>query len=158
MQDTEIRSVMIPLAGAELLIPNATIAEVVAYSDPEPVPDAVDWLVGTFLWHGWQVPVISFSRLIEAATDSEPGDGSRICMTKSLINNERMPYIGILAQGHPRLTTVTEDNFTEMSTEGNPIGVAGRVEIDGREAIIPDLDRLGHLVAHAAFGALPLTS
>lgn len=157
MQDTEIRSVMVPLTGVDLLIPNTTIAEVVAYSEPDPVPDAVDWLLGTITWHGWQVPVISFSTLIESATESESTGGARICITKSLIDNERMPYIGILAQGHPRLTTVTSDNFTEISSEGNPIGVAGRAEIDGHEAVIPDLDRLGHLVAHAAFGALPVT-
>jgi chemosensory pili system protein ChpC len=32
------------------------------------------------------------------------------------------------------------------------------VTVNEEEAIVPDLDRLGHLVAHAAFGALPLTS
>jgi chemosensory pili system protein ChpC len=42
--------------------------------------------------------------------------------------------------------------------ESKPIAVAGRVIVDSTEAVIPDLDRLGHLTAHAAFGALPLTS
>ncbi len=37
------------------------------------------------------------------------------------------------------------------------IAVAGRVMLDENPAIIPDLDRLAHLVAHAAFGALPLS-
>lgn len=157
MQENEIRSVMVPLTAVDLLIPNATVAEVVGYSEPEPVPDAADWLLGTVLWQGWQVPVISFSSLIEKA-DTESVQNARLCVTKSLIGNERMPYIGILAQGHPRLATITEDNLIEISTEGNPIGVAGVVEVDGREAVIPDLDRLSHLVAHAAFGALPLTS
>ncbi len=157
MHDVEIRSVMVPLTGTNLLIPQATVAEIVGYSDPEPVPGAAEWLLGTVLWRGWQVPLISFARLIDQA-QAESVRGARMCITKCLINNEKMPYIGILAQEHPRLTTINEDNFSEVSTEGNPIGVAGQATVNDREVLVPDLDRLGHLVAHAAFGALPLTS
>ncbi len=157
MADTEIRSVMVPLSGAHLLIPNATVAEVVGYSDPDPVADGPDWLLGTFLWRGWQVPLISFAALTENR-DAEPVNGARLCITKTLINNERMPYIAILAQGFPRLTTITDENLTEVPMESKPIAVAGKVIVESTEALIPDLDRLGHLVAHAAFGALPLTS
>jgi chemosensory pili system protein ChpC len=157
MAETEIRSVMVPLTGTQILIPNATVAEVVGFSEPEPLPDSPDWLLGSFLWRGWQVPLVSYATLIESA-QGESTNGARMCITKTLINNERMPYIAILAQGFPRLTTITEDNLTEVPTESNPIAVAGRVIIDSTEAVVPDLDRLGHLVAHAAFGALPLTS
>jgi chemosensory pili system protein ChpC len=157
MDELEIRSVIVSLTGVDLLMPQATVAEIVGYSDPEPVPGAAGWLLGTISWRGWQVPLISFARLIDQS-QTESNRDARMCITKSLIKNEKMPYIGILAQGHPRLTTVTEDNFTEISTEGNPIGVAGQATLNDREVLIPDLDRLGHLVAHAAFGALPLTS
>lgn len=157
MSDTEIRSVVVPLTGVQILIPNATVAEVVGFANPDPVADAPDWLLGTFLWHGWQVPLISFANLTEHA-EAESIEGARMCITKTLIDNERMPYIAILAQGFPRLTTVTEDNLTEIPSESNPIAVAGKVIVGDMEVVIPDLDRLGHLVAHAAFGALPLTS
>jgi chemosensory pili system protein ChpC len=157
MSETEIRSVLVPVTGEEMLLPNATVAEMVGFTDPDPIPEAVDWVLGTILWHGWQVPVISFSRLIET-TEQEDLKGARICILKTLIDTDRMPYMAVVTQGHPRLVTVTADIFEEVETESNPIAVAGRVEVDGREAIIPDLDRLGHLVAHAAFGALPLTS
>ncbi|QKK03648.1 MAG: chemotaxis protein CheW [Pseudomonadota bacterium] len=158
MSETEVRSVLVPLTGVDMLLPNATVAEIVNYSEPEPIPDAVDWVLGTVVWQGWQVPVISFARLAEES-EQEPskGKGARLCIIKTLIDRERMPYMAILAQGKPRLATITEDNFDEITSEGNPIAVAGRVSIEGREALIPDLDRLGHLVAHAAFGALPLT-
>lgn len=158
MSETEIRSVLVPLTGADMLVPNATVAEVVSYTPPEPVPEAVDWVLGTILWHGWQVPVISFARLIEEAEEENQGSGTRICIMKTLIDTDRMPYMAVLAQGHPKLKTVTGDNLEEIPTESNPIAVAARVTVDDREAVLPDLDRLGHLVAHAAFGALPLTS
>lgn len=157
MADTEIRSVMVPLAQAHLLIPNATVAEVVGYSSPEPVSDGPDWLLGTFLWRGWQVPLVSFAALTES-DEAEPVSNARLCITKTLIDNERMPYIAILAQGFPRLTTITPENITEVPMQTKPIAVAGKVIVESTEAFIPDLDRLAHLVAHAAFGALPLTS
>ncbi|MFU8830846.1 MAG: chemotaxis protein CheW [Wenzhouxiangella sp.] len=156
MAETEIRSVMVPLTGTHILIPNATVAEVVGFIDPEPVSGAPDWLLGTFVWRGWQVPLISFANLTEHA-GKESTNGARLCITKTLVASERMPYIAILAQGFPRLTTVTEDNLVEVPADSKPIAVAGRVIIDSTEVIIPDLDRLGHLVAHAAFGSLPLT-
>ncbi len=153
----DIRSVMVPISGGHIILPNATVAEVVAYSEPDPVTGGPDWLLGTFLWRGWQVPAVSYSLLTESA-ESEAINGARLCITKSLIGNERMPYVAILAQGFPRLTTITQDNLTEVPLESKPIAVAGKVIVDSTEALVPDIDRLSHLVAHAAFGALPLTS
>jgi len=155
MSETEIRSVLVPVTDAELLLPNASIAEIVAYSQPLPIDQAPEWLLGNVLWHGWQVPVLAFGVLTEAQ-DAEPIEGAKICITKSLIENDRMPYIGILAQGFPRLVTVTEASLSEVPGSSTHIAVAGKAIIGSREAWVPDLDRIGQLVAHAAFGALPV--
>lgn len=156
MSESEIRSVVIPLTGMEILVPNATVAEVVNYAEPEEIPDTPAWMLGMFLWRGWQVPLISFAALIESMQE-ESTKNARICVTKSLINNTRMPYFAVLAQSFPRLTTVTPTDMVEVATQTNPIAVAGRVVMAEREIVVPDLERLGHLVAHAAFGALPVT-
>jgi len=156
MSETEIRSVLLPVTEADLLLPNASIAEIVGYSAPEPIEQAPEWLLGNILWHGWQVPVAAFAMLTEQQ-HSEPVEGAKICVTKSLIDNERMPYIGLLAQGFPRLVTVTEAALTEVPESSTHIAIAGKVIIGDREAWLPDLDRIGQLVAHAAFGALPLS-
>jgi chemosensory pili system protein ChpC len=156
MSEAEIRSVLLPITGAELLLPNATIAEIVAYSRPIPIEQAPDWLLGNILWRGWQVPVASFNALTEQA-QSEPVEGAKICVTKCLSTHERMPYIGILAQGFPRLVTVTEAGLTEVPRSSPHIAVAGKVILGDREAWVPELDRIGQLVAHAAFGALPVS-
>lgn len=156
MNTGEIRSIILPSSGADILIPNATIAEITNYAQPQPLSDAPPWLLGTILWRGWQVPLISFSVLIELCS-SEQTDSARICVTKSLIGNDRMPYFGILAQAFPRLTTISASGLVELPTTSNPIAVAGKVIIEEREVLVPDLDRLGHLIAHAAFGMLPVT-
>src|SRR5688500_4090624 len=58
IQDTradDIRGVLIQVTGARLLMPNAAIAEVLSYADPEPVEGTPDWLLGQVRWRGWQL-------------------------------------------------------------------------------------------------------
>src|SRR3546814_6423691 len=59
----DIRGVLIQVGGARLLLPNATISEVLSYADPEPVENAPEWLLGRIRWRGWQLPLVSFSRI-----------------------------------------------------------------------------------------------
>ena len=43
-QQRDIRGVLISVTQGRLLLPNASVAEVITYSEPEPVADAPDWL------------------------------------------------------------------------------------------------------------------
>jgi len=156
MSATEIRSVLVPVTDTELLLPNAAVAEIVGYSQPAAIEQSPDWLLGNVLWRGWQVPVMSFGVLTERL-EREAVEDARICLIKNLSSNERIPYVGILAQGFPRLVTVTPDTLTELPDSSTHIAIAGKVEIGDREALVPDLDRIGQLVAHAAYGALPVS-
>jgi chemosensory pili system protein ChpC len=156
MTETEIRSVMIPITGAELLVPNASVAEVVAYDEPAPVEQGPGWMLGNVLWHGWQVPVVSFGVLCEKQ-EREPVDQAKLCITKSLVHNDRLPYIALLAQGFPRLVTITESALTEVPDSSRHIAIAGEVLVGDRHAVVPDLDRIAQLIAHAVYGALPVT-
>ncbi len=156
MTETEIRSVMIPITDAELLVPNASVAEVVSYDEPEPVDQGPEWMLGNVLWHGWQVPVVSFGVLCEKQ-EREPVEQAKLCITKSLVHNDRLPYIALLAQGFPRLVTITESTLTEIPDSRRHIAIAGEVMVGDRQAMVPDLDRIAQLVAHAVYGALPVT-
>lgn len=156
MSETEIRSVLVPVTDAELLLPNASVSEIVGYVKPEAIEQGPEWLLGNVLWHGWQVPVVSFCMLTEQQ-EREPVDKAKICITKSLVHSERLPYIGLLSQGFPRLVTITESTLTEVPDASNHIAIAGKGIIGDREAWVPDLDRIAQLVAHAAYGALPVT-
>ena len=104
----DIRGVLIQVAGARLLLPNATIAEVMSFADPEPVANAPDWLLGQIRWRGWQLPLLSFARLAGIA-DEQGGLGSKVVVLKALGGNAKSPYFALLTQGFPRLVTVSRD-------------------------------------------------
>ena len=149
-----IRGVLIQVADARLLLPNATIAEVLSYADPEPVADAPDWLLGRIRWRGWQLPLVSFSRFTGIA-DERGGLGSKVIVLKALGGDAKHPFFALLTQGFPRLVTVTEAALAAQGDDAAvPEGVLARVRLNEDDALLPDLvtleERIGEALAIAA--------
>jgi len=146
----DIRGVLIQVAGGRLLLPNATIAEVLSYADPEPVAGAPDWLLGRIRWRGWQLPLVAFARLSGIA-EEQGGLGSKVIVLKALGGDPKAPYFAILTQGFPRLVTVARDTVVTDTTsdEALPEGVQARVLLNEDEALLPDLEHIEVLVGQA---------
>lgn len=136
----EIRCVLVPVGDIRLLLPNATIAEVITQSEPEPFPEGPAWLLGRIDWRGWQVPVVSFTTL----AGLEHGDAElsvRVAVLKALGGNPKLPFIAVLTQGFPRLTTLNSELIIPTH-DGKPLplGVAANVLVRDDVAVIPDLE------------------
>ncbi len=147
---SDIRGVLIAVTNGRLLLPNATIAEVITYSDPEPVEDAPDWLLGRVRWRGWKIPLISFARFAGlSATEGERG--SKVVVLKALSGHPRLPYLGLLTQGFPRLTTVTPAGLRIDAGDGDalPDGTLSHVRLREDTAFIPDLGGVEQRVVDA---------
>ena len=147
----DIRGVLIQVAGARLLLPNATIAEVLSYADQDPVENTPDWLLGRIRWRGWQLPLIAFSRLSGIAEESG-GLGSKVIVLKALGGDSKAPYFALLTQGFPRLVTVSEDTVVAdggAADEAMPIGVQARVLLNQDDALLPDLEGIERMIGDA---------
>ena len=146
----DIRGVLIQVAGGRLLLPNATIAEVMSYADPEPIEDTPEWLLGRIRWRGWQLPLIAFARLSGIA-DEQGGLGSKVIVLKALGGDPKFPYFALLTQGFPRLVTVSRDTLvTDTSVDAAlPEGVQARVLLNENEALLPDLEHVEVLISQA---------
>ena len=150
---TDIRGVLIQIAGARLLLPNATIAEVLSFADPEPVDNAPDWLLGRIRWRGWQLPLVAFSRLSGIA-EEKGGLGSKVVVLKALGGNPKAPFFAVLTQGFPRLVTVSRDALVaEESGDALPLGVRARVVLNQDAALLPDLEQVEQLIGEALAAA-----
>lgn len=143
---SDIRGVLIQVAGARLLLPNATIAEVLAYAPPEPVEAAPDWLLGKMRWRGWQLPLIAFAQLSGLA-EEHAGLGSKVVVLKAVGGNAKAPYFAILTQGFPRLVTVSHDGLA-LDGEGDalPQAVHARVLHNENAAYVPDLEAVEAMI------------
>ncbi len=136
----EIRCVLVPVGNLRLLLPNATVAEVITQTKPEPVPGAPDWLLGRIAWRGWRVPLVSFTHLAGA----EEGDADlsvRVAVLKALSGDSRLPFIAMITQGFPRLTTLNAELIIPTH-DGSPLppGVRAQVLVRDDVAVIPDLE------------------
>ena len=106
----EIRGVLIQAGEYRLLLPNATVAEVLTRAPVEPVADMPDWLPGRIDWHGWRYVTFPLqpsddSRLAhwEGANDGQvhPPTTWESCFL--LDNVSRQPLEGALYLAAPTL-------------------------------------------------------
>jgi len=143
----QVRSVLIPLQGAQLLLPNASVAEVVGYEPPELLSDAPDWLLGQVSWRGQSVPLVSLERIMGQPMDEQTSRQTRLAICYTLNGNTQAPYIAILAASIPRLIQISDNNIKPES-EARELGseVLRQVRVDGEPALVPDLDALEHRV------------
>lgn len=150
MENTkEIRGLMITVTNGRVLLPNANVTEIITYSTPEPIENAPAWLLGRTRWRGWRVPLVSFSMLAGLAP-SEAGVNAKVTVLKALGGNPKMPFLAMVAQGFPRLTTIsTEALITTGEDDPHPTGVAHTVMIRDDQAIVPDLVGIERLISDA---------
>jgi len=137
-----IHCLTIPIHEETVLLPNAAIAEVVAYKEPTPIDDAPDWFLGYMEWRDKRVPLISFEAVsgkdVQAAKRT-----SRIAVLNTLNGNTQIPYIAVLSQGIPSLALVQEQGLEDKdSADDSRPTVSACVKIGGIEAIIPNIDEI----------------
>ena len=137
-----IHCLTIPLHEETALLPNAAIAEVIAYKEPTSIDDAPEWFLGYFEWREKRVPLISFEAVsgknMEAAKKN-----SRIAVLNTLNGSTQLPYIGMLSQGIPSLAIVQEEGLKDKSaTDENRASVSAFVELGGIDAVIPSIDEI----------------
>lgn len=147
----EVRGVAVPSGRADLLLPNAAVAEVITYQEPAPYPGAPPWLLGSVAWHERRVPVVSL-----AAADGVPAPETRgararvvVCFTPN--GNQRLPYVGILAVAPPRLARFVERELEPDAPVENQF-VEHALLFAGQPAWIPDLDAVENGVLDALAG------
>lgn len=145
----DIRGVLIAVSEGRLLLPNASVAEVITFSEPEPVENAPAWLLGRIRWRGWRLPLLSFSRF--AGWSEEEGQlGAKVAVLKALGGNPKLPYFAVLSQGFPRLVTVSRAALAEShDIKELPLGIHSKVVLNDDAAVVPDLVSLELLIYKA---------
>lgn len=150
----EIRGLMINVTGGRVLLPNASVSEIITAATPEPVSPAPDWLLGRVRWRGWRVPLFSFS-ILSGISARDGALNAKVTVLKAQGRNARMPFIAMLCLGFPRLTTITPEILIPTGDlEGPEPCVKARVLVRDDPAYIPDLalieQRIGEALANAA--------
>ena len=136
-----VHCLLIPLHEETMLLPNAAVAEVISYAEPETIPDAPDWLLGWLTWRDRKVPLISFE-VASGRTVPDDLEGNRIAVLNTLNSNPRVPYIAVLIQNLPKLHLIQPDSLSARDDAEPRQSVAGQFIADGEPVLVPDVDDL----------------
>ncbi|MCL7715702.1 chemotaxis protein CheW [Stenotrophomonas mori] len=149
----EVRGVLIQAGKERVLLPNATVAEMMSRVAVEPVAGAPAWLAGRIAWQGWDVPLLSYARF--SGFGDEPVTGNnKVVVLKALGGDPAMPYFALLTQTFPQLIVVPRDGLLADASEENlPQGVHMRVLLGEQNALLPDLDAIERAVLAALAAA-----
>ena len=152
MAEPEIRTLLSPLTNGNILVPNSVVAEILEFSNPEPFKKAPVWLLGELEWHGWQVPIVSFLRLINPRSPDNVTKKSRILIIKTLGYSTQLNYIGLLIQGLPKIRAVSAETLIEEQMSVKSKSVFSKVMVGDLPALIPEISALTGLIEKAAYG------
>ncbi|MAR89816.1 MAG: chemotaxis protein CheW [Pseudomonadota bacterium] len=132
----QIASLLIPMIGRPMLLPNVAVAEIVSWEQPERREGAPDWLLGQVQWRGVAVPVVSLE-LMNAADVEDAGSGQRLAVVNG-VGECQLPFYAISVQGLPRLVRVFPEELVEEEVSSDP-AYDTLVLVSGERAVIPDL-------------------
>ena len=147
---TDVRCMLIPLHEGRLLLPNAAVAEVIGYRDPERVTREEPWLRGEVHWHQREIPVVDFERL-RGQPRRKGGVRQRIVVCYAADQTLERPLVGLIAQGIPRLLRVNPEVIEDASKPLDPESpVLMTLQVDGEHLSVPDIDLIVQRCATAA--------
>jgi chemosensory pili system protein ChpC len=149
----ELPTFVVPLQKSKILIPNATVAEIIPYEPLQRVPDTPDWFLGFLDWRGVQVPVASFEMLtIERASFSLVSVSSAsLVISRAIGGSEDFDYLAIVAQSLPTLIRLSEGQLFETGETPERTELLRARYLD--EIIsVPDFDYIESEIQRVAFG------
>lgn len=141
MSVTEVSTYVVPLQKSSILVPNATVAEVIPYEPLQRVQDTPDWFLGYLGWRGVQVPVISFEMLTVQRGSFSLVSVSSACLLvlKSVSGASNFDFLAMVAQAEPKLVPVTADELFAVDEAPNQTELE-RFGYGDEVVSIPDFD------------------
>ena len=148
-----IKCMILTLRSQNVLVPSASVAEMISAQGAKEVNDMPDWYVAKMRWHGVDVPLVSF----EAASGESVkavNQNTQIAMIYTASADEsRYPYIGLVVSGVPHVTqfsrnqiVVDPDSLLEVHSQ--PM-VAQKTRINGAAVSILDIDGIESMIKEA---------
>jgi len=143
-QASELASLLIPLQGSLLLVPNVSLAEIVPPGRIDTVAGSPDWYLGDYQWRDLSIPLLSFECL-QAGVQPRQSDRARVAIFNTTGVTDQINFFSLMTQGLPRLARVTPDELQVRDGERRSYEQM-RVNWAGEAAVIPDLPALEEVV------------
>lgn len=146
----EIPTFILPLQKSNLLVPNATVAEIIPYEPLQRMQESPDWFLGFLGWRGVQVPVVSFEMLsVKRGSFSLVSVSSAsLVILKALGGHPDLRFFAVVAQALPRLVRITENELFETGEDQAETELQ-KARYADEIVSIPDLDYIESAILEA---------
>jgi chemosensory pili system protein ChpC len=134
----EVASLLIPLQGQTILLPNVTVAEIIPAASVQAIENSPNWYLGNFQWRELTVPLLSLEAL-NGDTVSSMNSRARFAVLNTTGLHSDLPFIAIITQGLPRLARVSEDEIRVREDSENRRYDLMHVSWAGEYTLIPDI-------------------
>lgn len=139
----EIYCLRVQLATGQLIIPRSCVAEVIAWQTPAEFEQAPGWCLGSILWEGRQVPVVSFEGLCGQPVPQH-SSRARLVVLHTVSPQLQTGALALLAQGFPQLLRASAELLRTDPTrsfDDNDLVIC-QVRLLDESSLVPDLARL----------------
>jgi len=150
-----IKCIILTLRKANVIIPNALVAEIISVKEIKNTEEGPAWFLGNMKWRDWDVPLLSF----EASGGEEI---SRVNLNTQAVvlyavgttgHVSENPYLGLVMSGVPHVSHFAceqiKTDVDELDAESHPM-VAQKVRINGASVSILDVDAMVAMVEELA--------
>lgn len=142
-----VRSLLIPVNGANLLLPAAVVGEVVPCVALEIIDKQPEWLLGIASWRNQRVPVLNLDKIL-GVPPIEASKNHRLVVLYGLEVPQMIPFYAITATDTPRTLGISPTMLTSP-TETDNSALVFKVQLNAEveeEAVLMDLTHLENLL------------
>ena len=142
----EIKCVILKINGDELLMPNASVAEIVPIKNIINVANKPGWMLGYLDWRGHSVPLISFEAMGNVRMPSLATGSVKAAILFSIGEDSNLPFLSILMQDAPTVVNVKEEDIISNKEEITHPAIEDKVMMaDGTYSIV-NIEKLESIV------------
>ena len=142
----QIKCVILKINDDELLMPNASVAEIVPIKNIINVANKPGWLLGYLDWRGQSVPLISFEAMDNVRMPSLATGKVKAAVLFSIGDDANVPYMSILVQGSPTAVNVKAEDLVSNKDEITHPAIEDKVIMADGTYSIMNIEKLESIV------------
>jgi chemosensory pili system protein ChpC len=142
----KIKCIILKINDDELLMPNASVAEIVAIKNIINVANKPGWMLGYLDWRGHSVPLISFEAMGGVRMPSLATGNVKAAVLFSIGKNSSIPYMSILTQDTPKVMNVKADDLVANKEDVSHPAIEERVMMADCNYSIINLEKLENII------------
>jgi len=136
-----LRCLLVPLQRSQILLPSASVVEVVPFGILVPPVASPAWLLGSLSWRDTALAAVDLDVLFDGQAGERAGK-SRLAVVRATVVSPRVDHYLILTRSLPRLVTLERHMLESDPAAALPEAALSAVRIGGQQAYIPDLEYL----------------